>query len=569
MDDFSISTPRHAAAAMRGLAAAAGALMLAGCAVGPNFSSPPAPTVAGYTPEKLQSPPSDPAGPRVSGQRFVNGADIPTRWWAAFRSAPLNQLIRLSVERNPSLQAAEAAIRLANFNALAQRGLYFPQVGANFTPSDQLVSNAVSGPGNTAQARYTLYTAQLNISFVPDVWGENMRNVESLDALTEQAQFQLEAAYLTLTSNVVTAAIQEASLRGQIAATEHIIKVERDILGILQNQFNAGQAAQVDVLAQQAALAQSEETLPPLQKQLAIQRDLLTALAGQFSADEILQKFDLQRLALPANLPVSLPSTLVAQRPDVRAAEANLHSASALVGAAIAARLPSFTISANPGSTAFNAAQLFTPGTLFYTVAGSATQTVFDGLTLYHKQKAAEAALEQGQRAVPPGRHHGVPERRRRAAQPAGRRPCRAGRDQGGGRRQGQPRHRAEAARARPSQSGQCAERAAGLFECRDHPRAGGGDAAVRHRGAVHGARRRLADRLRDQRLALLRVRKPRRVEELMVPGGALFSLSPFLRGEGWGEGPLPRVRNAVRPVPLTRIASADAIRPLPQAGRG
>ncbi|WP_414646159.1 efflux transporter outer membrane subunit [Bradyrhizobium sp. 2S1] len=395
MDDFSTRTPRHAAPAMRGLAAAAGALMLASCAVGPIFSSPPALTVASYTPEKLQSPPSDPAGPRVVRQRFVNGADIPTRWWAAFRSAPLNQLIRLSVERNPSLQAAEAAIRMANFNALAQRGLYFPQVGANFTPSDQLVSNAVSGPGNTAQARYTLYTAQLNISFVPDVWGENMRNVESLDALTEQAQFQLEAAYLTLTSNVVTAAIQEASLRGQIAATEHIIKVERDILGILQNQFNAGQAAQVDVLAQQAALAQSEETLPPLQKQLAIQRDLLTALAGQFSADEILQKFDLQRLALPANLPVSLPSTLVAQRPDVRAAEANLHSASALVGAAIAARLPSFTISANPGSTAFNAAQLFTPGTLFYTVAGSATQTVFDGLTLYHKQKAAEAALEQ------------------------------------------------------------------------------------------------------------------------------------------------------------------------------
>ena len=379
----------------RGLVTGGASLWLASCAVGPNFSPPPAPDVASYTPEPTASPRSDAGGPGVPRQRFVAGADIPTRWWAAFQSTPLNELIRLSVEHNPSLQAAEAAIRVANFNALAQRGLFFPQVGANFTPSDQLVSNDVSGPGNTAQSRYALYTAQLNISFVPDVWGQNVRNVESLDALTEQAKFQLEAAYLTLTANVVTAAIQEASLRGQIAAIERIIKIERDILAILKNQFNAGQAAQVDVLAQEATLAQSEQTLPPLQKQLAVQRDLLTALAGQFSADEILQKFNLQNLTLPANLPVSLPSAMVAQRPDVRAAEANMHSASALVGVAIAARLPNFTISANPGSTAFALADLFTPGTLFYSVVGSATQTVFDGFTLYHKQKAAEAALEQ------------------------------------------------------------------------------------------------------------------------------------------------------------------------------
>ena len=230
---------------------------------------------------------------------------------------------------------------------------------------------------------------------MPDIWGQNFRAVENLDALTEQAQFQLEAAYLALTANVVTAAIQEASLRGQIAATERIIKIERDILGILKSQFAAGQAAQVDVLTQETALAQAEQTLPPLQKQLAVQRNLLTALAGQFSAKEILETFDLQHLTLPRNLPVSLPGTMVAQRPDVRAAEASLHSASALVGVAIAARLPNITLSGNPGSSAFKPAELFAPGTLFYTVVGSATQTVFDGFTLYHRQKAAEAALEQ------------------------------------------------------------------------------------------------------------------------------------------------------------------------------
>ncbi|MBT2842884.1 TolC family protein, partial [Staphylococcus coagulans] len=140
-----------------------------------------------------------------------------------------------------------------------------------------------------------------------------------------------------------------------------------------------GQAAQVDVLTQETALAQAEQTLPPLQKQLALQRDLLTALAGQFSAREVLQTFNLRDLALPANLPVSLPSTLVARRPDVRAAEANLHSASAQVGVAIAARLPNLTLTGNPGTSAFKPAQLFTQGTLFYTVAASATQPLFDG----------------------------------------------------------------------------------------------------------------------------------------------------------------------------------------------
>lgn len=382
----------------RGLAASFAALVLSGCAVGPNFSSPPAPDVTRYTPEPLTSPRPLSEGPRITSQRFLTGAEVPTRWWAAFRSKPLNQLIRLAVDHNPTLQATEAAIKVANFNALAQRGLFFPQVGANYLPQDlQQSNNTTSDPVDSPQTRYSLHTAQLNISFVPDIWGANIRAVESLDALTEQAQFQMEAAYVTLTANVVAAAIQEASLRGQIAGTEHIVQIARNILDILKKQFNAGQTAQTDVLTQEAALAQVEQTLPPLKKQLAVQRDLLTALAGQFSADEILQKFDLKGLALPRNLPVRLPSTLVRQRPDVRAAEAFLHSQSALVGVAVAARLPNITISGNPGASAFKLAELFTPGTLFYTVGASATHTVFDGLTLYHRQKATEAALDQAQ----------------------------------------------------------------------------------------------------------------------------------------------------------------------------
>ena len=376
------------------------ALAISGCAVGPTFVTPPAPDTDGYVRGRLASPDPGPGGPKVAGQHFVTGADVSARWWAAFKSLPLNDLVRQSVDRNPNLQAAEAAIKVARYNALAQRGLYFPQISGNSNGADYLIANPGQVPPiptTGPQSQYTLVTNQLTVSFTPDIWGGNFRAVENLDAVTEQQLFQLEAAYLALTSNVVTAAIQEASLRGQIAATRRIIGIERSLLDILKRQLNFGQAAQADVLAQDAALAQAEELLPPLEKQLAQQRDLLTALAGQLSADEIAQKFDLAHFKLPANLPVSLPSKLVAQRPDVRAAEANMHAASALVGVAIAARLPNIVLSANGGSAAPNYAQVFASGAGFYTLGASVTAPIFDGFTLYNKQKAAEAALEQAE----------------------------------------------------------------------------------------------------------------------------------------------------------------------------
>src|ERR1700761_1661618 len=376
------------------------ALALAGCAVGPDFVRPAAPDVSGYVSGKLASPDAGRSDPHVAGQHFVSGAEVSARWWSAFRSKPLDDLVRQSVDHNPNLQAAEAAIRVAQYNALAQRGLFFPQVSGNTTAQQFLISNPSQVPPvplPAQQTQFSLATNQLTISFVPDIWGANVRAVENLDAVTEQQLFQLEAAYLTLTSNVVTAAIQEASLRGQIAATQRIIAMESNLLDILKRQLSFGQAAQADVLAQDAALAQAEELLPPLEKQLAQQRDLLTSLAGQYAADEVSQRFDLAHLRLPANLPISLPSKLVDARPDVRAAEANMHSASALVGVAIAARLPNIALSANAGSAAPNYAQVFTPGVGFYTLTASATAPIFDGFTLYYKQKAAEAALEQAE----------------------------------------------------------------------------------------------------------------------------------------------------------------------------
>lgn len=367
----------------RWVAAGLASSMLAGCAVGPDFVEPQPPEVDRYTAKPLQQK-----------QPFVVADDIPTRWWSAFRSEPLNGLIRSAVEHNPSLQSADAALKVAQYNALAQRGLFFPQVSASYGPSTQLQSNYE--PSDIPPQRYSLHTAQLTVAYTLDIWGANARTVESLDAVTEQQHFELEAAHLALTANLVTAAIGEGSLRGQIDATRRIVTIERGVLGILKSQFEAGQAAQVDVLSQEAALAQVEQTLPPLEKQLAVQRDLLTALAGRYSADEIPQRFELSQLALPRNIPVLLPSTLVRHRPDVRAAEANLHAMGALVGVAVAARLPNISVSgSNAGASAYNFAQLFVPGTGFYLLAAGATQPIIDGMTLLNKQHAAEAALEQ------------------------------------------------------------------------------------------------------------------------------------------------------------------------------
>ncbi|WP_024512305.1 efflux transporter outer membrane subunit [Bradyrhizobium sp. ARR65] len=390
--------------AVSGMPAAAVTLVLAlatsGC-VGPNFVPPAAPAVDGYLPGKLASPGPTPSAPKVPAQHFVTGEAVSARWWAAFRSQPLNDLIRDAVNHSPTLQSAEAAIKIAQFNAEAQRGLWSPQVTGNSMSQQILQSNAgtVFGGDISAvpQTQFSLITHQLTVSFVPDVWGANFRQVENLDAVTEQQLFMLEAAYLTLTSNVVTAAIQEASFRGQITETKRVIEIERHLLDILKRQFDAGQAAKSDVLAQEAALAAAEQLLPPLEKQLSIQRDLLTALAGRLSSDEVAEKFDLAHMKLPANLPISLPSKLVDQRPDVRQAEANMHSASALIGVAIAARLPNFTLSANGGTSAYNFAQSFVPGTGFYTLTAGVTAPIFDGFTLYNKQKAAEAGLDQAE----------------------------------------------------------------------------------------------------------------------------------------------------------------------------
>jgi len=280
---------------------------------------------------------------------------------------------------------------------MLHQGAFFPTVTASFSPSrNKTATGAVSAASATGAPFFSLYTGQLSVGYMPDVFGGTRRQVESLTATAGFQRFQVEAAYLTLTSNVAAAAVQEAWLRGQIAATEEIIKVETQSLGIVRKQFELGQIAGADVAAVEATLAQAEATLPPLRQKLLVQRDLLTALIGRFPSQEPAQKFELASLHLPTDLPVSLPSKLVEQRPDVQSVEAQLHTASASIGVAVAARLPQFPLTADAGTVANRVSQLFiTPGTAFWTLAGNVAQTVFDAGTLLHKQRAADAAFDQ------------------------------------------------------------------------------------------------------------------------------------------------------------------------------
>src|SRR5262249_30963931 len=256
-------------------AAALLALLLAGCAVGPDFVTPAPPDTKGYTPEPLAPRTASADTTGGGARRSVQALDLRGQWWRLFHSRPLNSLIERALAANPDLQAAQAALRVARANVRAQEGALFPAADGNFTAIRQKPAIGAPSDLDSPEPTFNLFTGQLNVSYTPDVFGGTRRSIEALVAQADQQRFQLEATYLTLISNLAGAAVQEASLRGQIAATQRIIKIETDVLDLLRRQRAAGQIAEADVVAQEAALAQVEQTLPPLQKQLAQQRNLL------------------------------------------------------------------------------------------------------------------------------------------------------------------------------------------------------------------------------------------------------------------------------------------------------
>jgi NodT family efflux transporter outer membrane factor (OMF) lipoprotein len=407
-----ISRARRVVVALNVSFLAACASILAACAVGPNFKKPAAPQGAGYTPTPLSTTVSAANGSAAEAQRFVEGSDISADWWTLFHSTALNELIDLSLANNHDFKAAQAALSVARETVLAQRGVYYPSVTAGFSATRQRQSGQIAPTLNSNAFLYDLFTPQLSISYVPDVFGLNRRTVESLQAQEQEARFQMLAVYTTLTANVVVTAIQSASLQMQIDVTRQLIDSNAGNLKILQYQFEKGYASRLDVAAQESQLAQMAATLPPLVKQLAQLHDLLAALTGRFPNQAIPEKFDMASLQLPQDLPVSLPSALVAQRPDVLQAEANLHDASAKVGIATANRLPNIVLTANAGSSAAALSQLFTGGTGFWGLGAEVTAPIFQGGTLLHQERAAKAAyvqaLEQYHSTVLTAFHNGA-----------------------------------------------------------------------------------------------------------------------------------------------------------------
>jgi NodT family efflux transporter outer membrane factor (OMF) lipoprotein len=374
-------------------------IAMAGCMVGPNFHRPTAPHTPRYTqsplPSKTTSAPIKNSG---KAQYFVAGRDVPAEWWKVFHSKPLNDLICAGLANSPNLHAAKAALRQAQETWRAQFGtLLLPAIDGQINGAQRRQTNSIGGTTNSALGSnvFTLYNASVNASYVLDFWGGARRQLESYAAQINYQQFQLEAATLTLTSNIVTTSINMASLKAQISATQEILRSQETQLAIVNKQLKLGAASGVDVLTQETQVAQTRAQLPPLQQNLAKSGDALAVLIGQFPSESRVPTVSLHQLCLPSHLPLSLPSSLVCQRPDIRAQEALLHAASAQIGVATANLFPQVTLTGNYGWNSTNLAQLFSPTNVIWNYGAGILQPIFHGGALFSQRRATIAAYQQ------------------------------------------------------------------------------------------------------------------------------------------------------------------------------
>jgi NodT family efflux transporter outer membrane factor (OMF) lipoprotein len=331
-------------------------------------------------------------------QHFVSAADISGAWWTLFHSPELTSLINTGLANNPTLAAAQQTLIEAEETVRAEQGSFFPTLSGNVQVERTKISSAqLADAGATAGVAnvppFNLYNASVSVSYSPDVFGGVRRQVESLQAQADYERYELEASYLTLTANIVTAAVTEASYRAQIDATNQIIAADQKQLNILNTQVALGGVARANVLSQQATVLSEQATLPPLESQLAQARNQLADYVGAFPADFHAADFTLASLDLPADLPVSLPSSLVDQRPDIQEAAAQLHEASANVGVATANMLPQISLTPEVGYEALTTATLFTPASLLWSLVAGVTQPIFEGGTLRARRRADIAAL--------------------------------------------------------------------------------------------------------------------------------------------------------------------------------
>lgn len=352
--------------------------------------SPPEASGYGTTPP----PAAAPAVPGGAALRFLSDMDVPGEWWTLFHSTELNALIDEALQANPDVAAAQAALRSARETLYAQRASAYPNAQGSFSVSRQQSPTFYSPPLTSSAYVYGLHTASVDVAYTPDVFGNLRYQSASAAAAADVQRFQVEETYLALTANLVATAIGIADLRGQIDATDRIIAIDQQLLSLTEEQRRYGQAAGLDVLAQEAALRAAEQTLPPLQKQLLQQRDLLARLVGRAPSASPSAAFDLASLHLPEDLPLSLPSKLIEQRPDIAATEANLAQASADVGVAYTNRLPNFAITSQTATQALSLGGLFGAGSLLSSLTAQVATTFYDHGTLKHREAAAVAAYD-------------------------------------------------------------------------------------------------------------------------------------------------------------------------------
>ena len=368
----------------------------AACSVGPDFEQPAPPDTTSY----LREQPTVLVGEAASGgeaQRLVEGMDIPGQWWTLLQSDDLNALIQSALGGNPTIDEATAALRAAREQAVAQRATALPQIQAGLDVSQNQTAAGLSPVPVTGQSSYGLVAGRLQVTYLLDLWGVNARRTESARALAMAQCFQLQAAYLSLSSSLAVAAIQEAAVREQLRARTTIIGAQRQTLDVLVRQTSAGLITGQEVAAQRAAVAQAEASLPALRKELAQQRNQIAVLAGKLPAAPPSQEFDLSDFRLPANLPLTLPSRLLEHRPDVRASVERLRSASALVGVATANKFPQLTLSGNALPQSLGLDGMLSPLSLGANLGVGLLQTLFDGGALAARKRAAVADYERAQ----------------------------------------------------------------------------------------------------------------------------------------------------------------------------
>ena len=371
------------------------AAFLAACAVGPDYRAPEGPAASTYTenpqPERTESA-------QVQGgdaQRFRVGAKISAEWWTLFGSPELDALIRTALDGQPTLAAAQAALRQAEENVNAQYAVLYPSVDASLSARRQKISGASFGNPSQHISPFNLYNASVNVSYQIDVAGGARRELEALRAGVDFQRLQVQATYLSLTANVATTAFREASLREQIRATREISQAQDSQLELAEKQFKLGAISGSDLLGQRAQAAQTRATLPPLERALGQTRNQLAVLVGKLPADAKLPELDFSNFRLPEELPLSVPSELLKQRPDVLQAEAILQQTNARIGVAEALMFPQLTLTGSYGSTAVRSGDLFNPGTQLWNIGANLLQPIFHAGQLRAQKRGAEAAYDQ------------------------------------------------------------------------------------------------------------------------------------------------------------------------------